>query len=142
MDEAALDFAKTYNDDSIRKNREFGSSIYESKDGKYFYTVPKIGSKKSVSMSKKRGEKLVATIHTHTDGERMDVFSDIDLINSNRKGVIYYLVIASGGLFKYDPKKGYNIETAYTKYGNPQDITKKGIPNLYNYKLFPENKGK
>ena len=27
-------------------------TIYESKDGKYFYTVPKIGSKKSVSMSK------------------------------------------------------------------------------------------
>ena len=33
IDEAAKDFEKNYNDDSIRKNAEYGTTIYQDKDG-------------------------------------------------------------------------------------------------------------
>lgn len=40
MDAAAEDFGKTYNDDSIRNNVEYGTTLYKNKDGKYYYSVP------------------------------------------------------------------------------------------------------
>ncbi len=135
MDEAAKDFAKTYNDDSIKLNRELGSSIYINKDGKYYYTIPSKGFKASVKPSTIMGEKRVAMIHTHTDGFQMDRFSDTDLIIASKEGIISYLVLSDGILVKFDPSKPYDIEK------NPSEIYPYDIfPNLRNYTDFPNNK--
>ena len=48
MDAAAEDFGKTYNDDSIRNNVEYGTTLYKNKDGKYYYSVPNIGDNENV----------------------------------------------------------------------------------------------
>ena len=42
VDEAAKDFALTYNDDSIKKNLEMASYI-RTKDGKFYYDIPHEG---------------------------------------------------------------------------------------------------
>ena len=134
IDEAAKDFAKTYNDDSIRLNRELGASIYEIKDNKYFYTVPNKGFKASVHPSALMGEKKVGMIHTHTNGFQMDRYSDTDFIVAKEENVVSYLVLSDGGLLKYDPSKPYSIEK------NPIEIFKnEKFPNLKDYNQYPEN---
>lgn len=69
-DDAALDFALFYNDNSIRNNIEYASTIFtvQNDDGVYgfTYTLPNICSEsKSIASEAPLGHKAVATIHTH-----------------------------------------------------------------------------
>ena len=50
IEEAAIDFGITYNDDSIKNNREYGASVYEVADG-YTYTIPSRGTSNRIIMS-------------------------------------------------------------------------------------------
>ena len=133
-DEAAKDFAKNYNDDSIKHNRELGSSIYKTKDDKFYYTIPYKGAKTSVKPTEIRGEKRVGVIHTHTNGFQMDRYSDTDIILANNEGCLSYLVISDGVLLKYDPSKPYDIEK------NPIEIYQyESFPNLKNFNDYPNS---
>jgi RHS repeat-associated protein len=73
QDEAAADFGKTYNDDSIRRNREYGSAIYKYQDAggnsSYSYNVPQVGSESGtkINWSVEPGQKAVSTVHSHSD---------------------------------------------------------------------------
>ncbi len=135
MDDAAKDFALTYNDDSIRLNCELGSSIYKTEDNHYYYTIPNKGSKTSVHPSSLIGIKRVGIIHTHTNGFQMDRYSDTDLILANKEKIVSYLILSDGGVLIYNPSKPYNSKT------NPIEILRKeNFPNLNNYNQYPENK--
>ena len=77
-EDAAIDFGKTYNDDSIRNNREYGSIIYSYKDfnnkTKFSYNVPhrgpkaidrKSGLKGTINPKIPADAEFVAHIHSH-----------------------------------------------------------------------------
>jgi RHS repeat-associated protein len=103
MDAAAIDFAVTYNDDSIRTQKEYGSSIYQDEDGKYYYTKPNVGGKYGVKMPIDYTQrKPVAVIHTHIEAPGNDNLSEQDKRLSRKLDVPSYMVAASGILIKYD----------------------------------------
>jgi len=110
MDDAAKDFAKTYNDDSIRKNKEYGSSIYMTDNGKYAYTVPKKGRTSwQIEPSVHPTKKTLATIHTHAREEagagNKDKISEDDILGANEDKIPIYVVLPSGTLEFYDPNE-------------------------------------
>ena len=110
IDDAAKDFAATYNDDSIRYNREYGSSIYMTDNGKYSYTVPRRSmSSWSVTPSVHPTKRTLAIVHSHGREERgagnKDRISEQDMENAERYGIPSYVVLPSGGLEKYDPNE-------------------------------------
>ncbi len=69
--EAANDFGQTYNDDSIRLDREYGATLYsvEIYSGKdmYSYNLPNIGFTSGVTVNEEllQGQNRVTAIHTH-----------------------------------------------------------------------------
>ena len=135
MDEAAIDFARTYNDDSIKKNKELGSSIYLNENNEFFYTVPSKGGIDSVIPSKITGIKRVAIIHTHTEGFQMDNMSFTDMNNAYSENIYSYMVNSSGGIMKYNPIKEYDISS------NPSELTQiTDIPNINNFMDYPDNR--
>lgn len=71
IEDAVKDFAKLYNDNSIKDNKEFATTIYKVGDGSgayYTYTPPKEAAE-ATSNPKDAGSGLayvdVATAHTH-----------------------------------------------------------------------------
>jgi hypothetical protein len=109
IEQAAIDFAITYNDDSIRQNREFGASIYQLDNGSYTYSIPRRGGMRGVRVSSPpRGYRAVATIHTHgahvpsLDSEN---FSIGDKNRARRRNIPSYLVTPSGALKVFDPTR-------------------------------------
>jgi len=139
MDEAAIDFARTYNDDSIRHNREYGSSIYRKDNGKYVYTVPNVGDRTGVTPSKnsKYRSERVATVHTHTDGIDMYQHSDWDIDLAYSEGIVDYLVTPNGVVTKYDPAKD---DGSYSGWRNIVEVIHFDAPNLKNYNNYPDDK--
>jgi RHS repeat-associated protein len=140
MDGAARDFANTYNDDSIRHNREYGSSIYLNKNSKYVYSVPNVGKRRDVKPSRdsNQNSERVATIHTHTDGMDMYVFSDEDIDLAYREKISSYLVTADGSITKYDPAK--DVAGSYNSWKFVVEAIPSNAPNLRNYNNYPDNK--
>ena len=138
MDSAAVDFAQTYNDDSIRENCEYGSSIYQNPDGTYSYTVPRKGDRMSVKPSCHPRQRSVAVIHTHTNGipygEDTDNFSYTDIDNANSDNIPSYLVLPFGELMKYDPT------IPLLGSGRQSRVPASNVPNLYNYQNFTVDK--
>ena len=140
MDDAAKDFANTYNDDSIRHRREYGSSIYLKENGKYVYSVPNVGSSWSVKPSRdsNQNSERVATIHTHTDGMDMYVFSDQDIDLAYHEKIPSYLVTANGSITKYDPAN--DIAGTYNSWKFAVEAIPSNAPNLRNYNNYPDDK--
>ena len=133
--EAAIDFGKFYNDNSIREDREYGSSIFAvtNKDGikGYSYTIPNVGKSDEVFVSTPDfSYKVVADIHTHgayseehynnefsgtrtnkelklisTDAQRKNVPNG-DLGDSNKLKLPSFLVTPNGSLQQYNPRTG------------------------------------
>lgn len=116
VEEAAIDFAQTYNDKSISQNKEFGSSFYRIKyNGVYYYTysVPKVGTSGEVNPSNPifHWGKIVGKIHTHSEftcGSN-DLFSAhdyeyADFYMTNPHFVPFWLVTPTGFLSIYGPK--------------------------------------
>ncbi|MDH5381342.1 MAG: DUF4329 domain-containing protein [Cyclobacteriaceae bacterium] len=68
-DDAARDFAKTYNQSSIQSGREYGSQIYSYKDKngdkKYSYSKPRVGTDHVRPSRRPLGKRIEATIHSH-----------------------------------------------------------------------------
>jgi len=136
IEKAAVDFGLFYNDNSIRENIEYGSSIYQVRNSNgqlgYTYTIAERGSKHGVTPSRPNlFRKVVADIHTHgawSNGEYKDnEFSGIrdkkgnlltsdkrqkvdtqngDIGDSNRTQLTSFLVTPNGSLQSYDPKTG------------------------------------
>jgi hypothetical protein len=103
-DAAATDWAETYNDDSIRSNKELGSSIYKTDEG-YKYTTPNTGTKNNVKLSvPENNEEVVAKIHSHANATNplSDTFSDEDLHRADQEKVDSYVSTGYGNLDKYD----------------------------------------
>jgi len=103
MDDAAIDFAWTYIDDSKRDNKEYGASIYKNENGTYSYTVPSVGNEDSVLSSVHPNLKTEAILHTHTDIPNAGGFSFQDEVNAKELNVPSYMVNAYGELTKFDP---------------------------------------
>jgi hypothetical protein len=125
MENAAIDFAQTYNDDSIRENKEYGSSIYQTENGKYSYTLPKKSMFSwTVEPSVSPTDRTLATVHSHgsdeMSGGNKDNFSVQDIDLADTKNIPSYVVLPSGVLQKYDP--GSRSE-------GMQDI-EGGLPNM------------
>jgi proteasome lid subunit RPN8/RPN11 len=138
MDEAAIDFAKTYNDDSIRHKREYGSSIYKNENGKYVYSVPNVGDRRGVVVSTDSNQKnkRVATVHTHTDGRDMYAFSEEDIDHAYFEKIPSYLVTADGTVTKYDPAKD---DGSYNGWKLIEETIYTNAPNLNNYNNYQDD---
>ena len=127
MEDAAKNFATFYNDNSIRANKEYRSTIYQVKnaDGiiQYSYTIASIGEAKESDYSKPvpSGTTPVGDIHTHSKYSRVtdnqfsgshespsenqsEIEDDMGVFNQNK--LIGYVVTPNGSLQMYDPKTG------------------------------------
>ena len=109
-DDAARDFGRTYNDNSIAAKTEFGSTIIKTTDffGKtYFtYTKPNQGDIASVRVSGTFEGKRVGTVHAHGNYDPNydnNNFSPTDKSNTDIRGVPNYVTTPNGSLQKYDP---------------------------------------
>ena len=131
-DDAAYDFGLYYNDNSIREDREYASSIYmvkdENGDIRYTYTIANVGKTHTSTESKPPvGAITVATVHSHGayspgfyDNDFSGTYSkrtgkhytdlrnsrvgDIGIANRNKKNI--YLATPNGSLKKYDFQRG------------------------------------
>ncbi len=137
--EAAKDFGKLYNDNSITEKREYGATIYKvtDKDGKtyYSYSVPNTnadGSGGTVKVSDApEGTTPVATVHSHGNSWGKDVaesdnnFSEVDKSNSEKRKLDNYVTTPNGSLKRYDYKTG-DVTTLSTDLpSDPSDPTRK-----------------
>ena len=116
MNEAAIDWGKKYNDNSIKDGREYVSTIYRfKKNGKtyYSYTTPKKGSggtRAAIPLPAPKGTTAVARIHSHGNswGENPGVVAADNNFSTNDKWVYYnnnvdgYVTTPNGSLKKYD----------------------------------------
>ena len=121
IDEAASDWAKTYNDNSIKNNVEYTSMIYSYKDENgttmYSYSIPLKGNKESVGealLPKTDGSQIeVANIHSHgkfLKGYLNNYFSPDDIAVSENKKLPEYLASPNGELKVYDPNSNAKYE--------------------------------
>jgi hypothetical protein len=154
MDNAAENWAKYYNDNSIRIKQELGSTIYKTKDAKgvvkYAYSIPNVGeSGYSVVVSKApSGSIPVADIHSHgqytfglfADNEFSGVQSIqeenlvqtyYDIGDNNKKGLVGYLSTPSGNLQKYNPATGKVKVLNNSNPSDPNDPSNNKIPSHY-----------
>ena len=127
--EAARDFGKTYNDNSIKKGKEFASTIYEIKQNGntyYSYSKPKVGSNASSRASKNpNGTKRVADIHAHGKYEAAydnNNFSDSDIKDNDSKNIDGYITTPDGSLKKYDVKTKTVIPISADMPSDPADL--------------------
>jgi RHS repeat-associated protein len=129
IEAAAKDFAKIYNVNSIKENKEYATMIYkvgEGKDAYYTYTPPAVGTKES-SNPAKAGSGLsntdVATAHLHgafSNGEYKDnQFSTTDIKSTAKVGLPDYVATPNGSLQMVDPKG--NISTVKSATDIPSD---------------------
>jgi hypothetical protein len=127
--EAVKDFSMTYNDDSIRNDKEYASSIFTFQSQKtgdylYSYTVPNkstSNSASSASLPIGNNTDIASYIHTHgaysnkatTFEQQYDynIPSDIDQEFARDTGKPVYTVGPAGAVNKFDPainSGGYN----------------------------------
>lgn len=156
--EAAANFGLYYNDNSIRDNQEYGSTIYKTVDAsgvtKYAYSIANIGTTgATVSCSPApSGTTPVADIHSHAAysfGMYLDnIFSGVkstpkqnkaqtkyDVGDNNRTGLVGYLATPNGSLQKYDPSTG---QISTVNNSNPSDSNDPSRKNSKssNYETF------
>jgi len=112
---AAKDWGKYYNGKSIKKGKEYGSTIYKTtKNGQkgYSYTVANEGEDDNVTISPApKGKLATARIHSHGRYEKNmenDDFSNRDKWACYNNKVDGYVATPNGTLLKY------NVHTAIT----------------------------
>ena len=127
IDEAAMDFGVRYNDNSIRKDCEYGTIFYSyQEDGKLFYsyTPPIVGYKDHVSFANisPLGTDFVGVGHTHGRGYGYESFSEED-----KQNCVYvnYLCTPEGSLYLYDARS------------NSTTVINRNLPNMNTYKNYP-----
>ena len=102
-------FAITYNDDSIRNNREYGATIYKDRDGKYYYSTPNEGTEANIwmyTLPENKEDDVVALVHSHgsTTSHDNENLSKDDISTANNYQIPVYVVTPGGKIQKYDPK--------------------------------------
>ena len=106
IDDAAIAWWLSYNEESIAKNKEYRSVIYRD-NGKFKYTKPNKGNKDTVRVnSKTKGKTIVAWIHSHAVYDAnysSEEFSFKDLENAENLNLPSYITTPKGYLIKYDP---------------------------------------
>ena len=148
QDEAAKDFAITYNDDSIKNNVELGTYIRQ--DGnKYFYDIPVAGTESNVKLSRNKDDSsIVAMIHTHgayTDENQNQVralepsIGDINTVKQNKLSL--YTVTPDGGLFlsEYTESNKENVINYSFTPKAPSDSNCPYRKNNLDAKNYPDN---
>ncbi|HOV13778.1 MAG TPA: DUF4329 domain-containing protein, partial [Spirochaetota bacterium] len=141
IDDAAKDFAKTYNDDSIKNNREYGSTLYQKQiitgytsenapviENKYYYSKPIAGASMFTAFedNKTNGDAKVGLAHTHAAYDKNletgnDNFSSDDRRISDYNKVPIYAATPSGDLLKYDKASNFNAPIAGVSDGISTD---------------------
>lgn len=138
--QAAKDFGKLYNDNSIRENREYGSTIYKGTDenGKtfYSYSVPNTGDGAGVAESKApEGTQPIDDVHTHGASTGVPYsdnnFSSKDKQDNLKKGNTGYLATPDGSLKKYDPKTDKTTVISTDLPSDPKDPGRKNSNTPY-----------
>ena len=136
MDAAAEDFGKTYNDDSIRNNVEYGTTLYKNKDGKYYYSVPNIGDNESVISYTEPldpNDEESGRAHTHAaydpdyknnqfskiEGDNGEMIGDIP--NAKKLNLPSYLATPNGSMRKYTPSSDTDILIRTDMSSDPKD---------------------
>ncbi len=138
---AAIAWAKTYNPKSIKDKQEYGSTIYEVKNGKktyYAFSDPAKGGEGDVDPSPApKGMKAVATIHSHgaydfevirdkngdieaiedSDGEDI---SDPDKETARDEKLDAYVVTPSGKLKLFEYKTGKETPISTSMPSDPR----------------------
>ncbi|MCI5164646.1 MAG: DUF4329 domain-containing protein [Candidatus Electrothrix sp. GM3_4] len=108
--EAANDFGKEYNDNSIRKNVEYASTIYTVKDSdgatKYSYNIPDRGNNEETTCNQKLddGQTAFSVVHTHGAYDPDPRFSNNKPTQADRN----HLTSRYG---KMHPNAGYVVTT-------------------------------
>jgi RHS repeat-associated protein len=149
IDDAAKDFAKLYNDNSIAGSKEIATYIIKITKGRetyYTYLKPNEGDPSSstpmgLGLSNEGDATTVADAHTHGSympeyGKGNDEFSDPDKDTNDNDNIIGYLATPSGTLQKYDPTTK-NITTISTDI--PSDPNDPDRQNTVDYKNLPKN---
>ena len=127
-DAAAIDFSKTYNDNSIANKVEYATSIYKittAKEVYYTYSAPNKGEAASSTNSNRgllgmaEGDELVGHAHTHAQYDANfdnENFSGTDKTNAKSSGVPNYVATPQGTLKKLeiDAQGNNNISTIAT----------------------------
>jgi uncharacterized protein RhaS with RHS repeats len=135
--DAAKDFAKLYNDNSIKDKREYGTVIYQVTDKKgekyYTYTTPNVSGKEDgvtpaldFSMD---NAKIVSAAHTHSNYDKKydnDNPSPADKKGAELVGMDAYISTPKGELLKY------NVETNQTIILDKDIPSDKNHPNRSN----------
>ncbi len=127
--EAALDFAKTYNADSIRIGREYGVLIFEVKvagDTRYIYNLPNVGDGSSVYVNNEPpvgAGRAVSSVHTHANSTKLTEIGTTyrdehpgiaDIAHADQQILEEYLVTPEGKLLMYDTEQ----QRAYPDVGD------------------------
>ncbi len=111
-EDAAIDWAKTYGDDSIYYSREYGSTIYSYVDGsgkkKYSYNIPNMGEKNTcdINTALEPGQESVHAIHSH--GGLKDEFWDRRPSGDDKEGCkkmgheYEFIVSPTGEIIKFN----------------------------------------
>ena len=123
---AANDFAKYYNGTSIVKSKEFGSALYQNKDGTYSYAVAYIGSEASTEVNENipKGTTREGAIHTHGSedpGFDNNEFSPTDKSAADSYKQNEYVVTPSGDLKEYDVKSKKVVKPSGAAKDIPSD---------------------
>ena len=109
-EEAAIDFGKSYNDNSIGAKKEYATTIIKVTTAKgvyYSYVQPSIGNEASSRPSTRglAGQETVARAHTHGSYSPKydnEVFSPADINNATNQNVDSYVATPGGTLQKFE----------------------------------------
>ena len=141
--EAAMDFAKLYNDNSIKEKQEYGTTIYKGVEGGetyYSYVEPSIGGNDGVKVSMNSPiYETVATAHTHGAEEKGYVnndFSPADKTNAKSRDVPNFVATPEGTLKMYDPS---NNKTSLIAKDIPSDVNSPTRVNNIDSGQLPKN---
>ncbi|MDP2714944.1 RHS repeat-associated core domain-containing protein [Rheinheimera sp.] len=117
--QAAHDWGKTYNGDSIKQNKELGSTIYQyinpEGDNQYSYNEPAIGTSTGVNPNTKleQGQTAVSKIHSHAsydNNKYSNTLSKTDIDNHKSAGD-EFVTMPNGSLVGHDKKTHEVIAT-------------------------------
>ena len=115
--EAAIDWAKTYNGVSIKNGWEYGSTVYSySKHGENYYSYSEAITVKNAHTTNispaPENTKAEAEIHSHSgyDSFTDDGFSEEDLDRSDTKKLDTYVSTPNGSLLEHDNNTDHSVD--------------------------------
>jgi len=131
QDAAAQDFGRTYNDDSIRRDREYFTGIYKSQHNgrqSFTYEKPTVGNTHSVvPVYRRDSRQYTAAAHTHgADNQGYDDnnFSGADKNYAAGAGLDIYVATPNGSLQKYNPNGQATTTVSTSMPSDPNDPTR------------------